>query len=160
MTFSTADLHDEHEGKVQVANVLMQGYGLKTRFSGPISTVRCFEDNSRVRAALEEQGNGRVLVVDGGASIRCALVGDKLAEMGMKNGWAGMVVYGCIRDSAVISQLDIGIKALGTNPRRSVKKGVGERDIPLDFADVTFAPGEWLYADEDGILVSPGELKE
>ena len=160
MTFSTADLHDEHEGKVQVANVLMQGYGLKTRFSGPISTVRCFEDNSRVRAALEEQGKGCVLVVDGGASIRCALVGDKLAEMGMKNGWAGMVVYGCIRDSAVISKLDIGIKALGTNPRRSVKKGVGERDIPLDFADVTFAPGEWLYADEDGILVSPGELKE
>ena len=160
MTFSTADLHDEHEGKVQVANVLMQGYGLKTRFSGPTSTVRCFEDNSRVRAALEEQGKGCVLVVDGGASIRCALVGDKLAEMGMKNGWAGMVVYGCIRDSAVISKLDIGIKALGTNPRRSVKKGVGERDIPLDFADVTFAPGEWLYADEDGILVSPGELKE
>ena len=160
MAFATADLHDEHEGKVQVANVLMQGYGLKTRFSGPISTVRCFEDNSRVRAALEEQGKGRVLVVDGSASIRCALVGDKLAEMGMKNGWAGMVVYGCIRDSAVISKLDIGIKALGTNPRRSVKKGVGERDIALDFADVTFAPGEWLYADEDGILVSPGELKE
>ena len=158
MTFSTADLHDEHEGKVQVANVLMQGYGLKTRFSGPISTVRCFEDNSRVRAALEEQGKGRVLVVDGGASIRCALVGDKLAEMGMKNGWAGMVVYGCIRDSAVISKLDIGIKALGTNPRRSVKKGVGERDIALNFGDTTFTPGDWLYADEDGILLSPLKL--
>ena len=158
MTFSTADLHDEHEGKVQVANVLMQGYGQKTRFSGPISTVKCFEDNSLVRAALEEPGEGRVLVVDGGGSIRCALVGDKLAELGIKNGWEGLVIHGCIRDSAVISTLDIGIKALGTNPRRSVKKGEGERDIVLNFADATFTPGNWLYADEDGILLSPVKL--
>ena len=158
MTFSTADLHDEHEGKVQVANVLMQSFGQKTRFSGPISTVKCFEDNSLVRVALEEPGKGRVLVVDGGGSIRCALVGDKLAEMGMKNGWVGMVIHGCIRDSAVVSTLDIGIKALGTNPRRSVKKGEGERDIALNFADTTFTPGNWLYADEDGILISPDEL--
>ena len=154
MTFSTADLHDEHEGKVQVANILMQSYGQKTRFSGPISTVKCFEDNSLVRAALEEPGRGRVLVVDGGASIRCALVGDKLAELGMKNGWEGLVVHGCIRDSAVVSSLNIGIKALGTNPRRSVKKGEGERDVPLIFGDATFKPGDYLYADEDGILVS------
>ena len=158
MTFSTADLHDEHEGKVQVANILMQSFGQKTRFSGPISTVKCFEDNSLVRAALEEPGEGRVLVVDGGGSIRCALVGDKLAELGIKNGWEGLVVHGCIRDSAVISTLDIGIKALGTNPRRSVKKGEGERDIVLNFADATFTPGNWLYADEDGILLSPVKL--
>ncbi len=158
MTFSTADLHDDHEGRVQVANILMQSFGQKTRFSGPISTVKCFEDNSLVRAALEEPGAGRVLVVDGGGSIRCALVGDKLAELGMKNGWKGLVVHGCIRDSAVISTLDIGIKALGTNPRRSVKKGEGERDIVLNFADATFTPGNWLYADEDGILISPDEL--
>ncbi len=158
MTFSTADLHDEHEGKVQVANVLMQGYGLKKRFSGPISTVKCFEDNSRVRAALEEQGKGCVLVIDGGASIRCALVGDMMAELAMKHGWEGLVVYGCIRDSAVISKLDIGIKALGTNPRRSVKKGVGERDIALNFGDTTFTPGDWLYSDEDGLLLSPLKL--
>ena len=158
MTFSTADLHDEHEGKVQVANILMQSYGQKTRFSGPISTVKCFEDNSLVRAALEEPGNGRVLVVDGGASIRCALVGDKLAELGMRNGWAGLVINGCIRDSTVVSTLDIGIKALGTNPRRSVKKGEGERDIPLAFGDATIKPGDYLYSDEDGILVSPAEL--
>ena len=158
MTFSTADLHDEHEGKVQVANVLMQSFGRKTRFSGPISTVRCFEDNSLVRAALEEPGKGRVLVVDGGASIRCALVGDKLAELGIKNGWEGLVINGCIRDTAVISTLDIGIKALGANPRRSVKKGKGERDTTLNFADTTFMPGDWLYADEDGILLSPEEL--
>ena len=158
MTFSTADLHDEHEGKVQVANLLMQGYGLKTRFCGPISTVRCFEDNSQVRAALEEPGKGRVLVVDGGASIRCALVGDLMAKLGMKNGWEGIVINGCIRDSAVISKLDIGIKALGTNPRRSVKKGAGERDIQLNFGDTAFTPGEYLYADEDGVLVSPMKL--
>ena len=158
MTFSTADLHDDHEGKVQVANILMQSFGQKTRFSGPISTVKCFEDNSLVRAALEEPGKGRILVVDGGASIRCALVGDKLAELGIKNGWEGLVIHGCIRDAAVISTLDIGIKALGTNPRRSVKKGEGVRDIALNFADTTFTPGDWLYADEDGILISPDEL--
>ena len=158
MTFSTADLHDEHEGKVQVANILMQSFGQKTRFSGPISTVKCFEDNSLVRAALEEPGAGRVLLVDGGGSIRCALVGDKLVELGMKNDWEGMVIHGCIRDSAVISTLDIGIKALGTNPRRSVKKGMGERDVVLNFADATFTPGDWLYADEDGILLSSAKL--
>ena len=158
MTFSTADLHDEYEGKVQVVNVLMHGYGLKTRFSGPISTVKCLEDNSLVRAALEEQGKGRVLVVDGGASIRCALVGDKMAEMAVRNGWEGLMVYGCIRDSVAISSLDIGIKALGTNPRRSVKKGMGERDVILNFADATFTPGDYLYADEDGILLSPVKL--
>ena len=158
MTFSTADLHDEHEGKIQVANVLMQSFGQKTRFSGLISTVKCFEDNSLVRAALEEPGKGRVLVVDGGGSIRCALVGDKLAELGIKNGWEGLVVYGCIRDSAVISTLDIGIKALGTNPRRSVKKGAGERDVVLNFADATIKPGDYLYADEDGVLLSPVKL--
>ena len=136
----------------------MQGYGQKTRFSGPISTVKCFEDNSLVRAALEEPGKGRVLVVDGGGSIRCALVGDKLAEMGMKNGWKGLIINGCIRDSAVASTLDIGIKALGTNPRRSVKKGMGERDVVLNFADATFEAGDYLYADEDGILLSPVKL--
>ena len=158
MTFSTADLHDAHADKVQVANVLMQNFGRKLRFSGPVSTVRCFEDNSLVRTALAEPGQGRALVVDGGASIRCALVGDKLAELGMNNGWAGLVVHGCIRDCAVLATLDIGIKALGTNPRRSVKQGKGERDVPLTFADATFIPGAYLYADEDGILLSPEEL--
>ncbi len=158
MTFSTADLYDEHEGKVQVVNAFLQNFGGKKHFFGPISTVKCLEDNSLVRAALEEPGRGRVLVVDGGASNRCALVGDMLAEMGMKNGWAGLVIYGCIRDSAVVSSLDIGIKALGTNPRRSVKKGVGDHDITLNFADAIFTPGDYLYADEDGILLSRAKL--
>lgn len=159
MRFSTADLYDAHEGDVQVVNAFLQDFGQKTHFFGPISTVKCFEDNSLVRAALEEPGKSRVLVVDGGASIRCALVGDKLAAIGIKNGWEGLIIYGCIRDSAVISSMSIGIKALGTNPRRSDKKGEGERDIVLNFADATFNPGEYLYADEDGILLSPVRLQ-
>ncbi len=158
MTFSTADLYDEHEGKVQVVNAFLQNFGGKKHFFGPISTVKCLEDNSLVRAALEEPGRSRVLVVDGGASNRCALVGDMMAKMGMENGWAGLIVYGCIRDSAVVATLPIGIKALGTNPRRSVKKGIGERDVILNFADAAFTPGDCLYADEDGILLSEVEL--
>ena len=158
MTFSTADLYDEHEGKVQVVNAFLQNFGGKKHFFGTISTVKCLEDNSLVRASLEEPGKGRVLVVDGGASNRCALVGDMLAKMGMENGWDGLIIFGCIRDSAVVSSLDIGIKALGTNPRRSVKKGIGGRDIPVSFGDATFMPGDYLYSDEDGILLSPTKL--
>ena len=158
MTFSTADLYDEHEGKVQVVNAFLQNFGGKKHFFGPISTVKCLEDNSLVRASLEEPGRGRVLVVDGGASNRCALVGDMMAKMGMENHWAGLVIYGCIRDSAIVATLPIGIKALGTNPRRSVKKGIGERDVILNFADAAFIPGDCLYADEDGILLSEVEL--
>ena len=158
MTFTTADLYDEHEGKVQVATALLKSFGQKTHFFGPISTVGCFEDNSLVRAALEEKGEGRVLVVDGGGSIRCALVGDNLAKTGIRNGWEGMIVYGCIRDSAVIASLNIGIKALGANPKRSVKKGAGVRDAIVNFADATFTPGHYIYADEDGILLSGVKL--
>ena len=109
--------------------------------------------------SLEEPGRGRVLVVDGGASNRCALVGDMMAKMGMENHWAGLVIYGCIRDSAVVSSLDIGIKALGTNPRRSVKKGIGDRDIPISFGDATFNPGEYAYSDTDG-PTSPDQCVE
>ena len=158
MTFSTAELYDEHEGKVQVVNAFLQNFGGKKHFFGPISTVKCLEDNSLVRAALEEPGKGHVLVVDGGASNRCALVGDMLAEMGMKNGWVGLIIFGCIRDSAVVATLPIGIKALGTNPRRSVKKGIGDRDIPVSFGDATFTPGEYAYVDADGILLSRSKL--
>lgn len=158
MSICTADLYDAHEGRVQVALPVFRDYGGRRAFSGPVSTVKTFEDNSLVRKALEEPGKGRVLVVDGGASLRCALVGDMLAKLGVDNGWAGIVVSGCIRDSAAMAEMDIGVKALGTNPRKSVKKGVGERDVTVHFADVTFNPGEWLYADQDGILVSPAKL--
>jgi regulator of ribonuclease activity A len=158
MSFSTPDLYDAHEKDVQVADPLFRNYGGAPRFCGPIATLKLHEDNSLVRTALEEPGNGRVLVIDGGGSLRCALVGDQLAVLARKNGWAGIVVNGCIRDSVEIGNMDIGIKALNTNPRKSVKKGAGDRDIAVTFAGVTFRPGEFVYADEDGVLVSAKRL--
>ncbi len=158
MSFTTPDLYDAHEKEVQVADPLFRNYGGAPRFCGSIVTLRLHEDNSLVRTALEEPGNGRVLVIDGGGSLRCALVGDQLAVLARKNGWAGIVVNGCIRDSVEIGNMDIGIKALNTNPRKSVKKGAGDRDIPVAFAGVTFRPGEFVYADEDGVLVSAKRL--
>lgn len=160
MTFATADLYDEHEEKLQIASPIFKDYGGNLKFCGPVSTVSVFEDNSLVRDALEEPGEGRVLVVDGGASLNCALVGDMLAELAKKNGWAGIIVNGCIRDSAVIANIDIGVKALNTNPRKSVKKGIGERDVSVDFADVIISPGDYIYADEDGIVISDEDLAE
>ena len=158
MPFTTADLCDANEGRVHVAFPGFQDYGGRKKFFGAIATVKVHEDNSLVREALAEPGRGRVLVIDGGGSMRCALVGDKLAELGRASGWSGMVISGCIRDSAAIARLDIGIKALGTHPGRSVKKGAGERDVPVAFAGIVFRPREHLYADEDGILVSAGKL--
>lgn len=152
--FTTADLYDQHGENVQVALPVFGDFGGHLQFHGPISTVKVHEDNTLVRAALEEPGKGRVLVVDGGESLRCALVGDKLAKLGLDNGWNGIVVSGCIRDSAVIATMDIGVKAMGTNPRKSLKLGAGQRDVPVTFAGVTFSPDDYLYADEDGILVS------
>ena len=158
MSFATADLYDEHGDNLQVALPLFNDYGGVLKFSGQISTLKCYEDNTLVRAALEESGNGKVLVVDGGESLRCALVGDMLAQLGMENGWAGIIVSGCIRDSVVISGIEIGVKAIATNPRKSVKKGAGDRDIPVNFAGVNFIPGQCIYADEDGIVVAENEL--
>lgn len=154
MPYATADLYDSYGESLLVATPMLRLFGGRRLFSGPISTVRVFEDNVLVRNALEEPGNGRVLVVDGGGSLRCALVGDLLAELGRSNGWAGIVVYGCIRDSAAIGNMDIGVVALATNPRKSVKRGQGERDVPLHFADIDWTPGHVVYADDDGIVVS------
>jgi len=158
MTFATADLYDEYEDKLQIATPMFNDYGGNLKFCGPASTVRVFEDNSLVKAALEEPGEGRVLVIDGGASLKCALLGDMLAELGKENDWVGIIVYGCIRDSAVIANIAIGIKALNTNPRKSVKKGTGERDVSVNFADVIISPGDYIYADEDGIVISGERL--
>ena len=158
MTFATAALYDQHEGKVQVALSLFRDYGGRKVFCGPIATVKVFEDNSLVRSSLAEEGNGRVLIVDGGASMRCALVGDILAQLASTKGWNGIIVSGCIRDSAVISTIDIGVKALGTNPRKSVKKGTGQRDVEVTFAGVTFRPGHYVYADADGILLASEQI--
>jgi regulator of ribonuclease activity A len=153
MSFSTADLCDQYEGKVSVAAPLFKCYGGAMAFCGPIATVKVHEDNVLVRAALSEPGDGRVLVVDGGGSLRCALVGDQLARLAQQNGWSGIVVNGCIRDAPAIGRVEIGIRALGTHPRKSAKKGAGERDTPLAFAGVNFTPGAQLYSDEDGIIV-------
>eukprot|EP00240_Pyramimonas_obovata_P013610 CAMPEP_0118931124 /NCGR_PEP_ID=MMETSP1169-20130426/7572_1 /TAXON_ID=36882 /ORGANISM="Pyramimonas obovata, Strain CCMP722" /LENGTH=245 /DNA_ID=CAMNT_0006873585 /DNA_START=30 /DNA_END=767 /DNA_ORIENTATION=- len=165
---ATADLTDVYHPEnvdVTVADKQMQimhpgfrDFGGLLRFSGPASTVKCFENNPLVRKALEEPGNGRVLVVDGGASMRCALLGDNLAQMGAENGWKGVIVNGCIRDSDDISRMPIGVKALNTHPLKSSKRDPGLRDVPVTFAGVTVTPGDWVYADKDGVLVSPKEL--
>lgn len=163
MDFQTADLCDKHEarvraGEVRVLEPMLNAYGGRESFHGRIATLKLFEDNSLVRKALEAEGRGRVLVIDGGGSLRCALVGDQLAALGVKNGWAGIVVYGCIRDSRAIGEMDIGVLALDSHPLKSIKKNVGEADIPVSFGGVTFTPGDYLYADEDGLLVSPDPL--
>lgn len=156
--FATADLSDEFGDALQVADALFTDYGGRRRFCGPIATVRCPEDNSLVRAALETPGEGRVLVVDGFGSRRVALLGDLLGELGVRNGWSGVVVFGCVRDTAALARLDLGVKALATQPRKSEKRGLGDRDVPLAFAGATFQPGHWLYADEDGIVIATRRL--
>ena len=137
---------------------MFRSFGGKSAFHGPITTLKVFEDNSLVRTALEGPGNGRVLLIDAGGSRRCAMVGDQLAVLGVNNGWAGIVVYGCIRDAKAIASMPIGVFALGTHPRKSVKKGVGDVDIPVTFGGVTFTPGDVLYADEDGVVVASRDL--
>ena len=159
----TTDLLDNNEALIQkeqlrIVAPMFQRYGGKTAFAGEIVTLKLFEDNSLVRAVLGEPGTGKVLVIDGGGSMRCALLGDQLAEMAVKNGWEGVVVYGCIRDSAAINTLPLGVRALNTHPLKTVKKNIGERDVNVTFGGVTLKPGEWLCADEDGVIVSTTSL--
>lgn len=158
MEFLTADLMDADEGRLQSCAVQFHSYGQHKRFFGPIRTIKTFEDNPIVRNTLSTPGNGAVLVVDGGGSLRSALVGGNLGELGVKNGWAGIVVWGAIRDTVEIDKLAIGVKTLGTNPRRSARTGSGQVDVAVSFGDVTFTPGHWLYSDEDGIVVSPTKV--
>ncbi|HQO27939.1 MAG TPA: ribonuclease E activity regulator RraA [Accumulibacter sp.] len=163
MSFKTPDLLDEHEGLVHDGHVRVvapqfQMYGARKAFSGQIVTLKIFEDNSLVRELFSENGQSKVLVVDGGGSLRCALVGDQLAVLAQRNGWEGVLVNGCIRDSEDIGQIDIGVRALNTHPLKSVKKGVGDRNLVVTFSGVSFKPGEWLYADADGIVVSDRPL--
>jgi regulator of ribonuclease activity A len=157
-TKGTADYCDEHGDELQVCEPIFQMYGGRHAFAGPVSTVRCFEDNSRVKEAVESPGEGRVLVVDGGGSRRRALFGGNLGNAAVRNGWAGVIIYGCIRDSAELGLLNFGIRALGTMPLRSEKRGEGERDIPVRFAGATFRPGDYVYADEDGVIVAHRSL--
>lgn len=158
MANATADLYDAHGETLQVLTPMFLDFGGRRAFEGPAATLKVFEDNSLVRAALEEPGQGRVLVVDGGGSLRCALVGDQLGVLGVKNGWAGIIVYGCVRDADALGALQIGIKALATNPRKSVKKGEGTRDTVLRFADAVITPGNYVYADTDGIVIAESSL--
>jgi regulator of ribonuclease activity A len=137
---------------------MFQHYGGRPSFSGQIVTLKVFEDNSLVREALADEGHGKVLVIDGGGSLRCALVGDQLAILAQKNGWEGIVVYGCIRDSEDISHIDLGLRALNTHPLKSIKKGIGDRNVAVSFGGVTFRPGEWIYVDGDGAVVSDQPL--
>ncbi|CAA9889919.1 putative 4-hydroxy-4-methyl-2-oxoglutarate aldolase [Candidatus Methylobacter favarea] len=156
MTFTTADLCDAHsdEEYFQIAEPLFRPYGARPAFCGQITTVKVFEDNVLVKAILEQKVENRVLVIDGGGSHRCALVGDNLARIAIDNGWQGMVIYGCIRDCAIIDKLPIGIRALHTHPLKSHKSGHGDRDLLITFAGVNFRKNHYLYADTDGIIVS------
>lgn len=158
MKFKTADLCDGHSATLQICEPLFSSYGGRARFYGKVSTIKCFEDNSLVREAVGEPGVGRVLVVDAGGSLRCAMLGDLLAAKAVENGWSGVVMYGLIRDSADIAGMDLGVKALGTLPLKSVKMGIGERDVDVRFAGVRFTPGSHVYADEDGIICSDTPL--
>jgi regulator of ribonuclease activity A len=156
--FTTADLCDAYPECVQLAQPWFREYGAVTKFAGPIETLQVFEDNALVRQALESEGRGRVLVVDGGGSLRCALVGGRLASLAHTNGWAGVLINGCVRDSAELNQVLIGIRALNTTPRRSSKQGLGNIGGSVSFAGVAFTRRSFLYADSDGILVADRDL--
>ena len=144
MTWHTADLSDEF-ADAAIADPILRDFGGSSRFAGPIQTVRCREDNSQVRTMLERQGDGAVLVVDGEGAETCALA--------IANGWSGVVINGCGRDSGELGRMELGVRALAAHPRRSEKLGRGEQNVPVSFAGVTFVPGQWIYVDEDGILV-------
>ncbi|MEU8378890.1 ribonuclease E activity regulator RraA [Streptosporangium sp. NPDC048865] len=158
MRLSTADLVDAHGATVASCLTQFRSYGPSPRFAGPIATVRCLEDNALVKRVLATPGEGRVLVVDGAGSLRTALMGDVVAASAVSHGWSGVVVNGAVRDTAALAGLDLGVKALGSNPARSAKEGTGELDVPVTFGEVVFTPGAWLYSDEDGILTAPEKL--
>lgn len=156
--FSTPDLCDKYPDFVQVLDPVFSNYGGREHFHGAVVTVKCFEDNSRVKELLSSAGNGRVLVVDAGGSMRRACLGDMLAEQALANGWAGIVIYGCIRDIEIIKAIDIGVQALGVHPMKTQRKGAGEANIPVTFSGVCFKPDDYCYADSNGIIVSAKAL--
>jgi len=157
--FMICDLCDEHPEAVRIVEPLFTNYGARKAFSGEMVTVKCHEDNSLVKQLVSEPGEGRVIVVDGGGSLRCALLGDMLALKASENGWAGLVIYGCIRDVDEIAATDIGVQALNRIPIKSVRKGRGDLNIPVTFGGVTFIPGEYVYADNNGVIVSEVNLR-
>lgn len=158
MILATTDLCDAYGDEVRVVEPVFRDFGGRRHFAGLIYTLSVRDDNVLVREMLAQPGNGRVLVVDGGGSLRCALLGDQLATLACENGWSGIVVNGAVRDAEALSTIDVGVKALATCPRRSAKNGLGQRDVPVAFGGVTFAPGDWLAADADGIVVADKPL--
>lgn len=154
----TPDLCDAYPELVRVVEPMFSNFGAVEAFGGPIVTVKCHEDNSRVKELVGTTGEGRVMVVDGGGSTRCALLGDLLAQKAADNGWAGLVIFGCIRDVDVIAEIHLGVQALAPIPIKSVRRGVGEVDLPVRFGGVTFNPGEFVYADNNGVIVSAEAL--
>ncbi|EKG38937.1 ribonuclease E activity regulator RraA [Pseudomonas syringae] len=158
MHYLTPDLCDAYPDLIQVVEPMFSNFGGRDSFGGQIVTLKCFEDNSKVREQVELDGKGKVLVVDGGGSLCCALLGDMLADKAAKNGWEGMLIYGCVRDVDVIAQTDLGVQALASHPKKTEKRGIGELNVPVTFGGVTFRPGEYLYADNNGVVISPSPL--
>lgn len=163
MTVSTTDLCDAHEdrlldGRLQVMAPGLIALGGRVSFAGPAMTLKLFEDNSLLAEAVKTPGQGRVLVVDAGGSLRCAVIGGNLAKAAADNGWAAVIVHGAARDADEIDACDVAVRALALHPRRSVKRGAGERDVPVQFLGVIVRPGMWLYGDRDGVLVSSDAL--
>lgn len=157
-SFSTPDLCDDFENDISIAEPLFKSFGQIAGFCGEISTIKCFEDNSRVRDAVAEPGTGKVLVIDGQGSLRRALLGDMLAAKAVSNGWAGIIINGCLRDVDEINAMPLGVKALVAHPQKTDKKGIGERDIPVTFAGICWQPGYFVYSDNNGIIVSDKNL--
>jgi len=154
----TADLVDDFDDEVSLCHLPFLRFGRRASFSGPVQTVKCFEDNVLLRAELESPGRGRVLAVDAGGSTRIAVMGDKLAGFAIQNGWAGVVLNGAIRDSAEIDAMEIGLRALAASPKKSAKAGAGQVGAPIHMGGVSISPGDWIYADEDGVLVAGRKL--
>lgn len=155
----TCDLVDQYSDEIQIAETIgLLHFGHHREFGGKIQTLKCHEDNSLLKQILSTSGEGKVLVVDGGGSMRCALIGDVIASLAVKNEWKGVIVHGCIRDSIAMAQISLGVMALGSNPRKSLKLNKGEIGIPVSFAGVCFEPDNYLYADEDGIVVAKRPL--
>ena len=159
MTYSVPDICDEFIEEITVLEPLFANYGAKLKFSGEIVTIKCFEDNSLVRDAVGTPGGGRVLVVDGGASLRHALLGDLLAARAVENSWQGLLINGCVRDVEVLANMDLGVRALNSHPVKTEKRGEGQRDVPVFFAGAQIHPGQYLYADTNGIVVAKRDLK-
>ncbi len=157
---STPDLCDAFPDLVQVAEPMFKNYGGINRFGGEIVTVKCFEDNSKVKDLVKTDGNNKVMVVDAGGSKRCACLGDMLAEQASTNNWQGILMYGCIRDVDIIEMIPLGVQAIGVHPKKTEKRGLGDINIPVSFAGITFTPGHFIYADNNGVVVSPSALHD